>query len=561
MKSLLPLLVCTVLLVFSGTFQETYYIPKLLALFSGGLAAAALMLQREELHIPSSRVLIFISASLALFTGMVILSDFPRHAFLQLLYILSGILIYFAALNADERGGEAALWSICGIALLQIGVILFQAAAPYPFLPATLIPVEGRLTGTIGNPEFLATVLGTAFFLLLHLREKHKSPWHRRLLAAGAAMTLAGIILLVSKGTLLFLALYWLWRRSKKIALVAGGAAAFIAVVYLLSPASILGRIFLWYTSLHIFAHNPIAGVGLGQFENSYLQAVHSIFSASPGVATIFGGYTSLTQDAHNLFLHNAAELGLPGLVFSIIFAVFAFRRARNTGYQGAAIMLLLYKSMYTVMLNSPTSLLLLALLLGVTEGRERLRSVQIGPAWTPVAIPLLAALVLAGTHFCVADLHYHRGVKSMAMGNSTLAEREFKRAAAIDPERAEPYLALAYLDFLGGRPGEMELWIRQAIERKKSMDTYKISAHMLFYSRLYSEAENIYSYLHFLFPEHLTSIAKLAVIAMQHGNRKEAALLAEKILASNPRRSNASDAKNLRIAGEILRKCSGGTK
>lgn len=562
MNYILPLMLSGIILAFSGVFYQAYYVPKLLILFIGSLASTGILLQRDELRLPTRRTVLFLAGYLLMLACMAGFSGEPRHAYIQLLYAICGCAMYLVTINTSDCQKIAALKIVCGIALIQCCLAALQSVNAVSFLPGVLIPVEGRLTGTVGNPEFLATLLGVSTLIVFHLREKSKSEKVQKWLAAGAAALFSGILAIGSKGTLLYLVLYGVWRFKRNFKLIAAGAMIFVLLMFLLSPASVLGRVFLWLTSIRMFIMNPVAGVGLGQFENNYLQTVHGFFSSMPAIAGYFGSYTSLTQDAHNICLQHAAELGLPGLGFSLLFSVFVFKRAQALGgHLGAALFLLLYKSMYTVMLNSPTSLMLLTLLLGISESPARLKAIKIKPIWTTVLIPVLSGLILAGTHLCIADYHYQRGLKAVMMGNSATAKRNFVAAIEIDPERANPYLALAYVDFLAGNTDEMSLRIQQALERGKSMDTYKISAHMFFYSRIYGNAERIYRYLLFLFPEHLTSMAKLSVIAIGKGDYTQAVSLAEKILALNPRRPNASDVRNAQIASEIVHKYAGGIK
>lgn len=562
MNYILPFMLSGIILAFSGVFYQAYYIPKLLVLFIGGLASAVILLQHGELRLPARRTILFLAAYLVFLGSMAWFSGEPRHAYIQVLYALCGCALYLVTINASDSQKTTALKFACGIALIQCCLAALQAANAVSFLPGVLLPVEGRLTGTVGNPEFLATLLGVSILIVLYFREKCESEVIQRWLAAGAAVLLFGILAIGSKGTILYLALYGVWRFKRNLKLIAAGAITFVLLMLVFSPASVLGRLFLWLTSLRMFIMNPVAGVGLGQFENNYLQTVHGFFSSLPAIAGYLGSYTSLTQDAHNICLQHAAELGLPGLGFSLLFCIFVFRRAQALGgHLGAALFLLLYKSMYTVMLNSPTSLLLLTLLLGISENPGRLRSIKVKPIWTTVLIPAFSALVLAGTHICIADYHYQRGLKAAMMGNSAAAKGDLIAAINIDPERADPYLALAYLNFLAGNTDEMTLQIQQALKRGKSMDTYKISAHMFFYSRIYGNAERIYRYILFLFPEHLTSMAKLSVIAVGKGDYAQAVSLAERILALRPRRPNASDIRNAQIASEIIRKYAGGTK
>jgi len=99
-----------------------------------------------------------------------------------------------ATVNASDCQKTTALKLACGVALIQCSLAALQAVNAVPFLPSVLIPVEGRLTGTVGNPEFLATLLGVSTLIVLYFREKSESEKVQRWLGAVAAALFLGII-------------------------------------------------------------------------------------------------------------------------------------------------------------------------------------------------------------------------------------------------------------------------------------------------------------------------------------------------------------------------------
>lgn len=562
MSYLVSILITGCLLGFSSFFHQSFYLPKIIALFIGGLLGVTTLLQQERVLIPSNRAILFFAAYIITASVSIALSPSPWHSFLCLLLLFSGFLSYWFMLNLSEGERERTLKVVCGLALLQIGVLTLQTFNVIALLPGPLIIEQGRLTGTIGNPEFLSTVLAVAFLISLHLNKTGKLPLNRTMFLAGLCALLAGIVAAGSKGTLIFLALYGLWRWKpgfKSFGLTSLTLGIFAS---LYSPASIAGRVFLWLVGAQMFIAHPLAGVGLGQFENNYLQTVYGIFSSWPGMAGYFGSYTSAVLDAHNIFLHNAAELGLAGLTLTLTVWIFLFNRARiYGGYLGAALLLLLYKSLYTVMLNSPTGLLLTAILVGAMTEKRELQNIKVNPVWTPVAIPVLAAAFFLGFQLCRADYYYQKGLKSLISGDRDNAEVELTQSMTIDPENSDSYLAMGHVRFLQRRSEEMDSYIRRAIHFKKSIDTYKISAHMYFYNRLDKNAARIYNYLLFTLPEHLTTMEKLAVIAARNGDAQGAVHFAEMILETHPRRNDPSDERNIRIAISILETAGGGIK
>ena len=224
MNYILLIMISGIILAFSGVFYQAYYIPKLLVLFIGSLASAVILLQRVELRLPARRTILFLAGYLLMLGVMAGFSGEPRHAYIQLLYAICGCAIYLVTINASDCQKNTALKIVFGLALIQCCLAILQAVNAVSFLPGVLIPVEGRLTGTVGNPEFLATLLGVSTLIVLYFREKAESEKIQRWLAAGAAALFLGILAIGSKGTILYLVLYGVWRFKRNFKLIAAGA-------------------------------------------------------------------------------------------------------------------------------------------------------------------------------------------------------------------------------------------------------------------------------------------------------------------------------------------------
>ncbi|MFH1759784.1 MAG: hypothetical protein ABIA63_01660, partial [bacterium] len=242
---------------------------------------------------PTRQAIVFFIACLITASISTAFSESPGHSALCLLFFLSGMLSYWFTINLSEGERDGVLKVVCGLALLQTAVLALQIFNVISMLPGPLIAEKDNLTGTIGNPEFISTVLAVAFFIALHLNKKGTLGVNRMAFLTGLCALLAGIVAAGSKGTLIFLAMYGIWRWKPGIKYLGPGVLIFIIFAFLYSPASITGRVFLWLTGAQMFIAHPLAGVGLGQFENNYLQTVHVIFSTWPGAAAYFGSYTS----------------------------------------------------------------------------------------------------------------------------------------------------------------------------------------------------------------------------------------------------------------------------
>lgn len=75
---------------------------------------------------------------------------------------------------------------------------------------------------------------------------------------------------------------------------------------------SLQGRLELWSRALYIVEDFPFTGVGLGMFE-SVVKALYPPFTFSPDAHFIH---------AHNIYLHTAAEMGIPGLIGYLSFCI-----------------------------------------------------------------------------------------------------------------------------------------------------------------------------------------------------------------------------------------------
>jgi tetratricopeptide (TPR) repeat protein len=152
-----------------------------------------------------------------------------------------------------------------------------------------------------------------------------------------------------------------------------------------------------------------------------------------------------------------------------------------------------------------------------------------------------------------LADRAYRRGIVAEAKGDGATALAAFEEAVAWQPGFAEAHLGKAHVHFARGERARMDREIEAALSRARTFDVIKISAHMRFYSHLYAEARPLYAFLHEVLPEHLTTLAKLALIRLDAGDLEGARELARELLAARPRHRNDSDARNREIARRIL--------
>ena len=217
---------------------------------------------------------------------------------------------------------------------------------------------EDRLAGTIGEPNQLAAVLVAGLVLAAALAFVVKGrPLLRIGLGVASALCLLTTFMTLSRAGLIALVLAMFaavviagrWRAA---ALAMAGIAistllvffAFLAtpeqrgrVTYTGGGGS--GREDIWTIGWRMVQTHPLNGIGVGQFPTS---AVHYVIA--PGAIQRSDLLIDTPKTAHNIYLHEFAELGIVGLIaflmilgFSLRCALLAarkFEREKNLGME-----------------------------------------------------------------------------------------------------------------------------------------------------------------------------------------------------------------------------------
>jgi hypothetical protein len=540
--------------------HRSFFVPKLLLTYASAVAALGLLVARGELRWPGPRAAAWTAAAFAALSLLSPRGMAPELGWIELSVLACGAVLLLAAAQLSGRERRVLLAWVVAAASLQLAIALLQGAGAGALLPAALQPRVGDgAFGSVGNPEFLSTLLGVAAVLAVDLLPPAPPAVQRWRVGAIVGALLLGLLAARNKGGLALVGAWLLWRalapwpRARPWILGAALAAA-LALVALFAPGSVRGRALLWLASGQVIADHPWLGVGAGRFQDAYLPAVQALFSHHPRLAAALGSHTAQVDDAHDLLLHSWASLGGVGLAAAVALLAVTLRIARGAGVRGWALGWLAAKSLYTVVLGSLSGAILWALLLGLGPLRWPPPRLSRGRRWW-LAVAGAVALAPAGfgVRSALADRAYRRGMVADAEGNGAAALSAFQEAIAWQPGFAEAHLGEAHVHFDRGEREEMDHAIEAALSRGRTFDLIKISAHMRFYSHLYAEAEPLYAFLHQVFPEHLTSMAKLALIRLDAGDLEGARAMARELLASRPRHRNDSDPRNREIARRIL--------
>lgn len=535
-------------LVYSDAFHQLFYFPKAMAFHAAGITALVLLMVSHRIKVLPTKASLTIALFLLGMGVMALSRQSPRSEASFVLYWLSSALIFLGAGNISLRERPLLLKAFFFLALAEAILSLCQFFGfGWPYGMSFEKPI-----GTVGNTEFLATLLGVGVLLGAYLCEAE--PEKKRFWVGGMLLILAGVVAIKSKGTLAFLSVVGLWFAAGRRPWIVIAAIATLSLSAFYFPASVKGRLFLWLTSMVIFRDHFLTGVGHGQFENTYLNAAHDLLQRFPGFQASFGSHTATVMDAHNIYLHSAAEGGVLELIFVVLATVYiTIHIKRANHWLLLAMAFLFFKSLYTVMFHSFTSWILFLCLLGITwpENQWRAMTVDRRFVW---GLPLfVGVIVLCLAPPAISDARYKQGLHALMVGKKDESLRLFQEAVRLDGENSSAHLGIAHIHFLRGDDQSMDREIMETVRLKKTMNTLKISAHMYFYRGLLDKALPIYTFLSEVFPEHMTSRTKLASIYFQRGENEKALKMAQNALSLEPRIQSESDNENRQICYKII--------
>jgi O-antigen ligase len=215
------------------------------------------------------------------------------------------------------------------VVLAAIAIGAFVAAAYGLVKPPPTELIEGRATGTIGDPNELAAALIVGMALAAGLMLSRGRPLAVRLGATAVIpICIAGVFMSLSRGGLIALLAVLLagpllagrWRlamTSLLVLVIASGLLYFTQIASLPARERVSnvgegsGRTDLWTVGLRMVRAHPLEGVGVGNFpvvspdyvlQPGLIKRSELIFSTAPKVT-------------HNTYLEILAEMGFPGLL------------------------------------------------------------------------------------------------------------------------------------------------------------------------------------------------------------------------------------------------------
>jgi putative inorganic carbon (HCO3(-)) transporter len=255
-------------------------------------------------------------------TGGTIL-DFSRY-----LQVFALLVITYSAVRTRDDARRVLLVFLFGVAIMAAWALVERP---------NVDPGQIRLTSTVGDANAVAAFLvaGMAIAAALAIAGRRAS-LARVIAAAAITLMMATFIITGSRSGVLALScvliasVAFAGRRKPQalaVVLVAAVAAALVFVTF--APASIKerisettpgqaspeeGRRSIWEVGWRMFEAQPVRGVGLGSFRES---SIHYVLE--PGALQRSDAVIDVPEEAHNVYLQVAAEMGLVGEVLFLL--------------------------------------------------------------------------------------------------------------------------------------------------------------------------------------------------------------------------------------------------
>jgi O-antigen ligase len=268
------------------------------------------------------------------------------QAVILILNIALFVIVLEAVKTERHVRGVLSAFVFGGAVAATYGVIAQPNASQFAY-SADSSSGLGRIAGTVGDPNVLASLLVVGLILALALAATGKrDPIQRGMFLFAALLCAAGIFLTGSRGGLVALgggliAAILMTPRNRivvAIAAVAIAGSAFTYYVAIAPEAAVQrlstadggsGRTDIWKVGWRIVEDKPTIGVGAGNFQ---VSSIHYLL-AKPGAIESDSYVVDKPAVAHNSYLQMLAELGVIGLALFLAVLISAiacaFKAAR----------------------------------------------------------------------------------------------------------------------------------------------------------------------------------------------------------------------------------------
>jgi O-antigen ligase len=231
------------------------------------------------------------------------------------------------------------MWMLLGAALAggtafaAFGVWIYRnASSSVSGSAGDRLAIQMSGTSYVNSDHFSAALIMPIALALVGFL--HFGGWRKAMFAAALLVILAGVYVSGTRGSFIAIGAMWLfllvsYRRPVQLAVIAAiGLLASIPFpnvwIRFFDPTQgeAGGRYSIWAIAWDAFKHRPLLGIGADGFRIAYGE---SYLAAARGRLI-----SHWWQDAHNVIVSNAVELGIIGLVLVLAAWFYQFRIARS---------------------------------------------------------------------------------------------------------------------------------------------------------------------------------------------------------------------------------------
>jgi O-antigen polymerase len=304
----------------------------------------------------------------------------------------------------------------------------------------SLIPViqKGYVSGSFFNPNFLAgylailfPVIAAYYFEVRRESSKYYSSFLIFLMVCIVTLMLVtrsraafvSVVLTISYGLYIFYKPVFLNSKIFEKYKLFLGIAAFVVVGMLMlllfnyKYDSALGRLLIWNVTFSMLPDVGFAGVGLGNFEQHYMN-FQSAFFEHHGVQHKMSQLASNVFYAFNDYLQLMVEAGILGILMVVVFAYLIFKLTKHLltcdkpGLrEGFSLSVLSFSviSLFSYQLLSPPHMILVTISMSVSVNRLKLlSSYRTGMAYVGKGVVLFVFTGVLATSFLFIPKYYN---------------------------------------------------------------------------------------------------------------------------------------------------------
>ncbi len=447
----------------------------------------------------------------------------------------------------------------CGLMLLAIFQILVGQLQLLNLLPS--LHIAFLLTGTFSNPSlfagFLSMLFPLAFFEVLNTQE-NPAIWRKYLgwiVLLGTLLVIAPVnskpawLATIAGSSVVLVYRYNLWTKIKKLSnayliSIGGAVVTLISIgVYFLHHykfASSDGHLLIWKVSVLMWSAKPVLGIGLTRFAPEYNLAQANYFEN--GGSELEQMLSDNNFYVFNDFLHIAVELGLLGLLLWLgLLGTALLTKSQvliSIPIKGGLIAWIIF-SFFSYPILMWAGALLLFLFLAQISNNQVIISKSLNPITIIFKRPIVSlTLILTSSFLAFWTARTYPAVENWKKAVA------YYRNSQLDHARtfyAKAFSPLAYDGLFLQNIGECYLQLGQ---HRLSNQLFSLSKEYYNSSILYCNmalnhsalnqheaAEHALLFAHKMVPNRFYTEYLLAKIYYAGGKRKEASILAQKLL------------------------------